>query len=382
MGIVTDQAMIAALALAGLAAVSLLLFVWPYLIYPRLLAMLPGKPLSRRPEERSISLLFCAFNESRSLPGKLDNLRMLKTRHPDLEMLAFDDGSTDGTAQMLAAETDLLTLIQGGGRSGKAAGMKQLAARARGDILVFTDANVMLAPDALDRLKPYYADEAIGGVCGTLRYGEGDSVTAEVGAEYWDLDEKLRSLESASGNVIGADGSIFSIRRALYPDFPDTVLDDFTVSMHAIFGGKRLVKAPDVIAFENSVAQRGEEFRRKIRIGARAWHTHTFLRPKLRAMSRLDRFKYISRKMLRWFGGVFLMLAALFGLAALAVLSVPAALAAALSLAASVALLLRSSSGRLARIGEILVAVFGTQIGVMRAIRGETFVTWAPAASR
>jgi len=378
--------MIAALILASLAAVSLLLFVWPYLLYPRVLAMLPTRlaanPVTRHAAERAVSLLFCAYNESRSLPRKLENLRMLKSRHPDLEILVFDDGSDDGSAQLLGAQSVLLTLVKGGGRSGKAAGMKQLAARARGEILVFTDANVILAEDALDRLKPYYADEDIGGVCGTLRYGEGDSVTAEVGAEYWSLDEKLRSLESATGNVIGADGSIFSIRKALYPEFPDTVLDDFTVSMHAIFGGKRLVKAPDVIAFENSVTERGEEFRRKIRIGARAWHTHGFLRRKLRMMTALDRFKYVSRKMLRWFGGVFLVLAALFGLAALAALSLAAAIVAAVLLVGIVMLALKSRSGKLARVGEILVAVFGTQIGVLKAMRGQTFVTWAPAASR
>lgn len=377
-----DLSMTLALILASLAAVSLLLFVWPYLLYPRVLAMLQTKPVTHQAVDLSLSLLFCVYNESRSLPSKLENLRKLKTRHPDLEILAFDDGSDDGSGQMLAAEANLLTLIKGAGRSGKAAGMKRLAARARGEILVFTDANVMLADDALDRLKPYYADEEIGGVCGTLRYGEADSMTAEVGAEYWSLDEKLRSLESATGNVIGADGSIFSIRKALYPEFPDTVLDDFTVSMHTIFSGKRLAKAPDVIAFENSVTLRREEFRRKIRIGARSWHTHSFLRPKLRKMAPLDRFKYVSRKMLRWFGGVFLVLAGLFGLAAIAALSIPVAIAAMVALALAVISVLRSRSGKLARIGEILVAVFGTQIGILKAMRGETIVTWAPAESR
>ena len=41
---------------------------------------------------------------------------------------------------------------------------------------------------------------------------------------------------------MGADGSIFAVRRELYPDFPDTVQDDFTVSMSAVFAGRRLVR--------------------------------------------------------------------------------------------------------------------------------------------
>jgi cellulose synthase/poly-beta-1,6-N-acetylglucosamine synthase-like glycosyltransferase len=261
--------------------------------------------------------------------------------------------------------------------------MKRLAAAARGEILIFTDANVVLAEDAIDRLVAYYGDPSIGGVCGTLRYlPDEDSVTASVGSAYWSLDEKLRTLESRTGNVMGADGSIFSIRRDLYPAFPDTVLDDLTVSMSVIFKGLRLIKADDVVAYERSVAKRSEELRRKVRIGARAYHTHAFLRPQLRAMSPLDRFKYSSRKLLRWFGGLFLAGFALFGL--LAVLSAAPAVALALAAAGGAFLLMatRMRSGFLARVGEIILATFATLVGVIQGMRGKVVMTWAPAKSR
>ena len=76
----------------------------------------------------------------------------------------------------------------------------------------------------------------------------------------------------------------------------------------------RLVKASDVVAYEKTVASRSEALRRKVRIGARAFHTHSFLRPQIVRMSAKDRMKYFSRKMLRWFGGVFIALGALSGL--------------------------------------------------------------------
>ena len=76
------------------------------------------------------------------------------------------------------------------------------------------------------------------------------SPTAKVGALYWRLEEATKALESRTGSVMGGDGSIFSIRRSLYPDFPDSVLDDLTVSMSPVFAGKRLIRADDVIAFE------------------------------------------------------------------------------------------------------------------------------------
>lgn len=369
--------------LAALSALFLFLFVYPYLIYPVLLARLPERPVARAQGDVGVSILFCAFNEARSLPEKISNLRALKARHPALEVLAYDDGSTDGTTGILEEAGEILTLVRGAGRTGKACGMKQLARLARGDVLVFTDANVILAEDALDNLMPYYGDPEVGGVCGTLKYASAEgSTTAEVGSLYWRLDEKLRSLESRSGNVMGADGSIFSIRSVLYPEFPDSVLDDFTVSMGVVFQGRRLVRAPDVVAFENSVSDRGEELRRKVRIGARSYHTHLHLRPQLRAMSVLDRFKYTSRKMLRWFGGFSLASSVFLALVAFATVSAPLALGAA-SLAAVMLVALASvKRGALAKAGDAIFAIFATQLGIWKGMRGQSVTTWTPAKSR
>ncbi|MFN5825819.1 MAG: hypothetical protein ACK446_02040 [Rhodobacterales bacterium] len=181
---------------------------------------------------------------------------------------------------------------------------------------------------------------------------------------------------------MGADGSIFSIRRSLYPEFPDTVLDDLTVSMHVVFAGQRLIKVEDVVAYEGAVAKRADEIARKIRIAARAFHTHGFLAPKLAQMSRLDKFKYASRKLLRWFGGGFLVLGSLLMLAAAALVSPVLALALLGAGALVVVLGLRARKGPLASIMEIVIALLATQQGVLRAMRGQTFAVWNPAKSR
>ena len=181
---------------------------------------------------------------------------------------------------------------------------------------------------------------------------------------------------------MGADGSIFSIRRALYPQFPDTVLDDFTVSMSVVFAGKRLVKAPNVLAYENSVSRRSEELRRKIRIGARAYHTHAWMRPQLRQMTGLDRFKYVSHKMLRWFGGAFLVIGMVTALAALALVSLSAFVLVLMGGGIGLMVILRIKSGPLAKAGEILFAMMATLIGVLQGMRGYTVITWSPASSR
>jgi cellulose synthase/poly-beta-1,6-N-acetylglucosamine synthase-like glycosyltransferase len=376
---VVDFLLIALVLLSGLA------LIWPFVIYPLILRFMPLRPVTPDAVELPprVSLLFCAYNEEASLPAKIANLRALKARHPRLEVLAYDDGSTDGTAALLEGAIDLITPVRGPGRKGKAHGMKLLAARAKGEILLFTDANVILAEDAIERMRAYYAEPAIGGVLGSLRYaGTDKSATASVGGLYWRLEEHLKDLESMTGSVMGADGSIFSVRRQLYPDFPDDVLDDLTVSMSVIFAGWRLIKADDVIAYEMLVAERADEYRRKVRIAARAWHTHRHLRPQLKRMRGLDRFKYGSRKIVRWFGALWMMIG---GGAALALAWRCSPVAAmGLFLLALLLLLagLQMRRGPLAALVDMLLAYVATLRGVVMAMRGRTFTTWAPAKSR
>ena len=99
-------------------------------------------------------------------------------------------------------------------------------------------------------------------------------------------------------------------------------------------------------------------------------------------MAAIDKFKYGSRKMVRWFGGAFLTIGALSGAASLVLIS-PLLFAAAL-LVASVLLWLglRAERGPLASVMEIIIALYATLIGVVRAARGQTFTVWSPAKSR
>lgn len=373
------------MALAGLVLLCAVLLLWPFVFYPLILRLLPAHPLrggAGQPAP-SVALLFCAYNEAAALPAKIANLRALKARMSGLRILAFDDGSSDGTGDLLARAGDLLTLVRGPGRSGKAHGMKRLAALADADVLVFTDANVLLEEDAIERLLAYYADPQVGGVLGSLHYGGAQgSASASVGALYWRLEERLKDLESRCGNVMGADGSIFSIRASLYPDFPDSVLDDLSVSMAVVFAGRRLVKGRDVIAREMMVARREDEYRRKMRIAARSWHTHRYLRSQLARMDRLDRFKYGSRKLVRWFGALWMATGALALLALAWRIAPVSALALAGISLVGLALGLIGRNGPIAAIADLLLAYVATLRGIWMAMRGHTVTVWTPAKSR
>src|ERR1700761_5405236 len=102
-----------------LAAVVLLCacaLLWPFLFYPLILGLFSKRPVEHQAGAMpSASLLFAAFNESAAMPAKIANLRVLKNSHPTLEIIAYDDGSSDDTAIQLGAHPDLLTLIHGAG---------------------------------------------------------------------------------------------------------------------------------------------------------------------------------------------------------------------------------------------------------------------------
>lgn len=359
----------------------------PFLTYPLSLALLrrlrpqPLRPTGSPPA--SFSICVCAYNEARVIREKAQNLLALRARVPGLEILVYDDGSSDGTGAILDGFAPAITKIQGPGRTGKTPGMNLLAGMARGEILVFSDANVMVEPEALERLGDYFADPAVGCVCGHLLYlNREQSVTAATGADYWQLEEWIKQLESDTGSVMGADGSLFALRRSLHETVPEDLIDDIYVSMGALFQGYRVVRGPDVRAFENSATHAGDEFRRKVRIACQAFNIHRRLWPRLRRLGWLDLYKYLSHKFLRWLTIYTLGLAGLCFLAALVRLAgwpVGLGLAALGGLTLALGHVLRLPV--LGKLVDVLGAFLATGLGVIYSIQGREFRTWTPAAS-
>ena len=360
-------------------------FLHPYVFYPLSLRMMRARPVDRGQASRPVaSLLFAAYNEERALPSKLANIEAIKRLHPDLEVLAYCDLCTDRSLSLLQSRRDLLRVIAATERTGKATGMRRMVEEARGDVCIFTDANVLIEPGSVGKLLDHFRNPDVGGVAGTLHYvNEEESVTAGVSGLYWRLEERIKALESRCGSIMGADGSIFATRRNLYPEVPPHLLDDMTASFAVLFHGQRLISAPDVVAYERNASAASDEFRRKRRIACRAFNTHRYLRKKVkRHLPPVDRYKYVSHKLLRWFGAPLALLSALSLAAALLLdgrvsLLILIAAGAGTALAAGL-LKLRPFSSAFAIAGAIVATFFG----VMDALRGRTYQTWTPAQSR
>jgi hypothetical protein len=213
----------------------------------------------------------------------------LRAAAPELELLVYVDAASDGTATILREYEDRLRLVVSPARHGKTHGMNTLVGMTSAEVVVFSDANVIFAPDAVPKLVAPFADAEVGAVCGHLRYvGDVDSGTAESGSLYWRLEEHIKALESETGSVMGADGSIFAIRRSLHRPPPPDLIDDMFVSFSVLCDGSRIVRADDAVAFEEAVSRPGEEFRRKVRIACQAFNVHRALWPRLKALPAMD----------------------------------------------------------------------------------------------
>lgn len=370
---------------------SVLAVVYPYVIYPVVLSLVPQRPLdhdqpaSGADTEASLSLVFCAYNEAATLPEKIENLRRLRAADPELEILAYSDGSADETAALLKAEESWIRVFASDKRLGKSHGMNTLVQAAKGDFVLFTDANVMVEPEALAAVRNTFRDPAVGCICGRLVYTNPDEgATAATGALYWRIEERIKALESRCGSTMGADGSLFAVRRRLYPLVPPDIIDDMFVSLSILCDGYRVVRVPEVLAWERSATDSADEFRRKVRIACQAFNCHRLLWPRLRRLSGLNSFKYYSHKLLRWFGIYFVLLgigAAMVGLWSLGF--VVAAPALPLALAFTYWAGRRVRVGPIAKVLEILRAMAATGIGLVKSAWGERFQTWElPQSSR
>lgn len=371
-----------------ISAVFFLALAYPYVLYPIILRCLPKQPFEVHDNSRSskpkVALLFCAYNEEPSLPAKIANIREIKNRYPEIEVRAYSDCCSDRTLELLRAASDFVIVHEGLTRVGKAAGMSELMGATDAEIVIFTDANVELDPDAVPRIISYFDNPEIGTVAGTLHYtNSGDGQVARTSSLYWRLEEMIKRLESETGSTMGADGSIFAMRHELYPIIPPNLLDDMIASINPIFDGYRIISAPDVHAFEKATTDSGDEFRRKRRIACRAFNSRRHITPKLRTMGTLNRFKYISHKYLRWLSAGFLLLGLTFALAGIVVAAgLPVAI---MCLVTGVLVLIMSRQLKIPILGviaEIIVSILAVGLGIVEAVAGRKYQTWSPAKSR
>jgi len=371
---------------AGLAAASLALFVWSYLVYPVVIERLAGRA---RVEDRAdaaapnVEVLLSAADEEAVIGARVANL-LAQGGIPAPSITIGCDGCRDGTAAAArAAGGSRVRVVEFAARRGKAAVLNDLVAASSADLLVFTDANTAFEPGAVRALAAAFTDPAVGAACGRLRFETAPGARETPEARYWDRETRLKEAEGALGVCLGANGAIYAARRELVAPLPEdtTSMDDFLIPARAAGRGRRVVFAGDAAAREDAARDVRAEVSRRFRIGVGGGQV---LRRErwLYAAPRhgLLTLAFLSRKAARWLAPLLALLAA-----AAALLAPPLRAAGAAALAVALLALvaarfrprLRGPFGRLYYFGVLNVAL---ALGVAAGLAGYARPVWTRTA--
>ncbi len=125
----------------------------------------------------SVSVVVPARNERPRIHECLRSLMGQDYERDRYEVIVVDDGSTDRTAEVAASYGVTLLRLPGPSPAGGAIARNWGVARARGEIIAFTDADCVPARDWLRKLVGPFRDETVGACAGDV-IGSGDSLVA------------------------------------------------------------------------------------------------------------------------------------------------------------------------------------------------------------
>jgi cellulose synthase/poly-beta-1,6-N-acetylglucosamine synthase-like glycosyltransferase len=351
---------------------------YPLLIYA--LSRIRPRESRRAAIEPTVSVVLAAHDEEENLERKLENLCSLDYPREKLETLVVSDGSSDRTVEIARGFADrgvkVIELPAGGKPRALNAGVE----RARGEIVLFTDARQRIEENALRLTTAFFADPGVGGVVGELQLEskQGPGV-------YWAYEKLIRVAEGRFDSVVGGSGCYTAIRRHLYQPLPeDTLLDDVVTPMRIVLQGYRVLYRPEIRVFDREASVKGE-FARKARTLAGNFQLLRQM-PELLDPRRNRLFlQFLSHKVLRLAGP--LALAALFGsnlwLVATAAPPWPFYVATLAGQLAGYGLALRGAlegekAGRLARVSHTFVTLNAAAVeGLRRYLKGD--LSWTTA---
>ncbi|MCX7022407.1 MAG: glycosyltransferase [bacterium] len=293
-----------------------------YFAYPLLLAVL-AKIIRRLPKDDpdyrpTCTVFIPCHNEAGNIRAKIENILALDYPAEKLEVLIADDGSGDGTVEVARAcleEKGMVEPRPGFPRfrieafaenRGKTQVMNALSPTCRGEIIVYSDANVRFEPDALKRFAEFFADPEVGCVSGNLvqRPPEGEETGTAYGNSFLRrYEDRLKIWEGMVATCLFVQGGHMALRRELYRPSPPEVSPDTLLGATAWAEGKRTLVNSQARAWEYTQSQIEGGFKREARLSVLRmsvfrhisrilpwrrhfiYNLHFFMRKKLREMT-------------------------------------------------------------------------------------------------
>ena len=216
--------------------------------------------------------------------------------------MIVSDGSNDGTAELLAAQSQSrISVVILNEHVGKAAALNAGAAEVTADVVLFVDIRPEIAPGAIQQLVSNFADSKVGCVAGELilRQDSHDATSEAVGGIYWRYEQWIRKCEAAFDSPVGVYGGFYAIRRELFVPQPSgLILDDMFQPLSIIRQGYRSVLDSRAFVFDTWPKKAKGEFDRKVRTLAGNFQLFQMAPWTLNPQNRVF-FQLVSHKLMR-----------------------------------------------------------------------------------
>jgi glycosyltransferase involved in cell wall biosynthesis len=283
---------------------SLVGILFTYIGYPVLIWLL-ARLFPRRwafaPITPSVSIVLAVHNGASLLQAKIAHL--LNLDYPNLpEIIIVSDGSSDGTNELLAQQSDpRITAIILPEHSGKAVAVNAGVARATSEVILFVDIRPEIGQGSIQELVSNFADPKVGCVAGdlVLRESGHDAATASIGGHYWRYEQWIRTCECTFDSPVGVYGGFYAIRRKLaVPQPAGTILDDMFQPLSIIRQGYRSVLDLRARVYDTWPKEVEGEFNRKVRTLAGNFQLFQLAPWSLTPRNRVL-FQFISHKIMR-----------------------------------------------------------------------------------
>jgi cellulose synthase/poly-beta-1,6-N-acetylglucosamine synthase-like glycosyltransferase len=363
---------------------------YTYAAYPLLVVLvstLRPRRLQRGVCEPMVSVIITAYNEERDIAAKLENTLALDYPKELLEIIVASDCSSDRTDEIVSQFASRgVRLYRQPQRLGKTTAQNAAVERARGEILLFSDATTMYQPSVLRAMMPNFADPSVGCVAGRLIYVDPSRSTVGRGAvTYWSYETFVKKHESRACSLIGASGCMYAVRRSAYlPLYPEAH-GDFLIATKMMQQGLRTVFEPEAVCMEETNRRVSNELSMRVRVITQTfndlWQHRAMLNPFRSGFYAVQLF---SHKVMRYLVPLFLVLTfAASGL--LAPSSLLFRLAFALQLigyaCAALSMLLERAGlhVRLLALPQYFVlANLASVLALYKLVRGERYARWEP----
>ena len=370
---------------------SLAAIGYAYVGYPLLLIILSRlrpRPVRSGHWTPSVTVIIAAYNEERDLAAKLENTLALDYPPSHLEIIVTSDCSSDRTDDIARSFASRgVRLHRQEERHGKTAAQNAAVTKARGEIIVFSDATTHYRPDVLRLMMPAFADKSVGCVTGRVIYqDEKDSSVGSGTQSYWNYEFFLKKHESNVCSLIGVCGCMYAVRASAYIPLYNEACSDFIIATTMVEQGLRAVYVPEAVCTEEPNRQAKKELAARVRIISQTfsdlWRNRNVLNP---LKSGFYAVQLWSHKLMRYLVPVFLIVVFLAsGLLAMrsAFYAAVFVMQVAFYLAALLSWLLEKlglTFGLLALPQYFVITNLASLIAFVKFLTGERYTRWEPS---